>query len=512
MPAPATIPAFVELVSKSKLVDAERLRAFLHQAGAVSTTPRNLAARLVAAGLLTQFQAEQLLLGKHRGFTLGKYRILERIGAGGHSTVYLGEHLLVRRRVAIKVLPTARSDNPTALARFYREARAAGSLDHPNLVKAHDVDCDNGLHFLVMDYVDGSSLQQIVARFGPLSIERSAHYIRQAAQALQAAYAAGLVHRDIKPANILLDRRGVIRVLDLGLARFFCDNDDPLTFKFDNNNVLGTADYVSPEQALNSHDVDIRADIYSLGATFYFLLTGRPLFPEGHITHKLIWHQTRQPPPLRQLRPDTPPALAALVERTIEKNPDRRYQTPTEMIEALIPWTTMPLPLPSEEEMPRLSPAARAAAIADSDSGSNLARGPRSADAATRSVAARELPTYPTTVPLARPAKTPPSLAEMATPPFSSAPHDTDADTRIPSANSANRQPKLPDCETHSSPTVATTTARHILSALLLVLIAAFTGVGVRIATHREVAEETEINAAPADERTPRFDRQQVRE
>jgi serine/threonine protein kinase len=243
MPAPATIDAFLEVVEKSGLVDPERLQLFLRQALGLSATPRKLAARMVASGLLTQFQAEQMLQGKYRGFTIGKYKVLERIGSGGHSTVYLCEHMTVKRRVAVKVLPSAKSDNPAALARFYREARAAGALDHVNLVKAHDIDQDNGLHFLVMDYVDGSNLQELVSRFGPLSVERSANYIRQAAQGLQAAHVAGLVHRDVKPANILLDRQGVVRVLDLGLARFYSDQNDPLTLKYDHNNVLGTADY-----------------------------------------------------------------------------------------------------------------------------------------------------------------------------------------------------------------------------------------------------------------------------
>lgn len=503
MPAPATIDDFVKILGKSNLVEAERLRAFLQQAGAVATTPRNLAARLVAAGLVTQFQAEQLLLGKHRGFTLGKYRILERIGAGGHSTVYLGEHLLVKRRVAIKVLPMARSENPAALARFYREARAAGALDHPHLVKAHDVDCENGLHFLVMDYVDGSSLQQIVARFGPLSIERSAHYIRQAAQALHAAHLAGLVHRDVKPANILLDRQGVIRVLDLGLARFFSDSEDPLTLKYDNNNVLGTADYVAPEQALNSHEVDIRADIYSLGATFYFLLTGRPLFPEGQITHKLMWHQTRQPTPLRQLRPDTPAELAALVERAIEKDPQRRYQTPTEMIAALTPWTLTPLPPPPEEEMPRLSLAARAAVIADADSGSHPAVNPRLADATLRSFAECEQPTYPATVPVSR---RPSSMAEMATPSLSAALLDTDAH---PPANPAVPLTEPVVCR----PSPATRPTKRILSALLLVLLGVFAGTGLRLFTQREDSplqkEEGERRTTPPALEDEKHDRRE---
>jgi serine/threonine protein kinase len=392
MPAPSTIDAFLEVLKKSELVDPERLRQFLRQAGGLSTTPRKLAARLVAAGLLTQFQAEQLLLGKHGGFTLGKYKVLERIGTGGHSTVYLCEHMMVKRRVAIKVLPTAKADNPIALARFYREARAAGALDHPNLVKAYDIDQDNGLHFLVMDYVNGSSLQDLVSRFGPLSIARAAHYVRQAARGLQAAHAAGLVHRDIKPANILLDRHGVIRILDLGLARFFSDNEDLLTLKYDHNNVLGTADYVAPEQALNSHDVDIRADIYSLGATFYFLLAGQPLFPGGQITQKLIWHQTRQPTPIQQVRAEVPNELADVIARMIDKDPSRRYQTPPEVIEALAPWTAVPVPPPTEMELPRLSPAVRAAAVAEGESGSDLAGTARPVTSVNRSVVSLSLP------------------------------------------------------------------------------------------------------------------------
>ena len=173
--------------------------------------------------MITQFQAEQFLLGKWRGFTIGKYKVLERLGFGGTGTVYLCEHLMVRRKVAVKVLPATKADNPAALGRFYREARAAGVLDHPNLVKCHDIDQDGSLHFLVMDFVDGSSLQTIITKFGPMPIEFAAHSIKQAAHGMQHAHEAGLVHRDIKPANILLDRKGTIRVLDLGLARFFND-------------------------------------------------------------------------------------------------------------------------------------------------------------------------------------------------------------------------------------------------------------------------------------------------
>jgi serine/threonine protein kinase len=360
MPVPTTAQDLLELVRKSELLPAARLDTFVHQISAAGSphTPRELANLLVAAGLVTYFQADQFLQGKWRGFTIGKYKVLERIGTGGMGTVYLCEHLSVCRKVAIKVLPTSQADNPSALGRFYREARAAGVLDHPNLVKAHDVDQEGGLHYLVMEYIDGASLQEIVSRFGPLAAARACHYIRLAAQGLQAAHDAGLVHRDVKPANILVERNGNVRVLDLGLARFYNDNIDPLTLKYDNSNVLGTADYVSPEQAVNSHEADIRSDIYSLGATFYFCLTGRPPFPDGKVPQKLVWHQVRQPTPVRELRPGLPHGMAAVLERMMAKNPAHRYQTPAEVVAALAPLTPEPVPPPREIEMPRLSLAA----------------------------------------------------------------------------------------------------------------------------------------------------------
>jgi serine/threonine protein kinase len=358
MPVPTTTDDLLELIRKSELVPAERLDTFMSQSGSSAAKPRELSNLLVAAGLVTQFQAEQFLQGKWRGFAIGKYKVLERLGSGGMGTVYLCEHMVVCRKVAVKVLPTSQANNPSALGRFYREARAAGVLDHPNLVKAHDVDQEGPLHFLIMDYVDGASLQEIVTRFGPLSVTRACHYIRQAATGLQAAHEAGLIHRDVKPANIMLQRDGTIRLLDLGLARFTNDNLDLLTLKYDEKNVLGTADYVAPEQALNSHEVDIRCDIYGLGGTFYYLLTGSPPFPGGKIAQKLIWHQVRQPAPVRQTRSDVPEELEAIVARMMAKDPAKRFQSPQEVIEALAPWTKTPVPPPRDEEMPRLSPAA----------------------------------------------------------------------------------------------------------------------------------------------------------
>src|SRR4051794_1557073 len=278
MPAPTTTDEFLDLVRKSGVADEKRLDAYLTRAratGPLPPEPGKFAGLLVRDGILTHFQAEQFLQGKWRRFTIGKYKVLERLGQGGMGSVYLCEHMLMRRRVAVKVLPASKADDTSSLERFYREARAVAALDHPNIVRAYDIDQDDKLHFLVMEHVDGASLQDIIKKGGAMDVLRACHYMRQTALGLQNAHeTAGIVHRDIKPGNILVDRTGVVKVLDMGLARFFRDEDDIITKKYDEN-VLGTADYLAPEQALDSHEVDIRADIYSLGATFYFTLTGR---------------------------------------------------------------------------------------------------------------------------------------------------------------------------------------------------------------------------------------------
>jgi len=362
------VDAFVDVLRKSQLVDAPRLDSYwqnLRQASSPPDLPHRLARRMVEDGLLTNFQAEQLLKGKSKGYELGNYRILERIGRGGMGTVYLAEHRRMHHRVAIKVLPPDHAANPTLLERFYREARSAGHLSHPNLVRAHDVDEEKGVHYLVMEYVEGVTLHDLVTRRGPVSIERAAHYIGQAAVGLQYAHeAAGLVHRDVKPGNLLVDRSGTVRILDMGLARlaqaaFFDENADSITRRFNDRSVLGTADYIAPEQAVNSQSADTRADVYSLGGTFYFLLTGQPPFPTGSVSQKLIWHQMREPTPVRQLRSEVPERIAELIRRMMSKKPDQRPQTPGEVVDALLPWIEMQIPPPAEDEVPRMCLAAQ---------------------------------------------------------------------------------------------------------------------------------------------------------
>jgi serine/threonine protein kinase len=349
------------------LIEPELLQAYLRgrrEAGALPDGARAMADVLVRDGLLTRFHVEQLLRGKWLNFILsGKYKVLGPLGSGGMGQVFLCEHQVMRRHVAVKVLPDPSGD-PAALERFRREARAVARLKHPNIVGGHDIDRDGKLHFLVMEYIDGSTLYAVVKRCGPVDPFRAAHYVRQAALGLQHAHEAGLVHRDIKPSNLLLDRSGTVKILDLGLARFFHDKSDDLSRRHAESPV-GTMDYMAPEQARDSHVVDIRADIYSLGATFYFLLAGHGPFGGGTPLQKLLCHQLERPRPIRDLRPEVPEDLAAVIERMMAKDAAGRYRTPAEVAETLAPWTTTPIPPPPPEEMPELMTPAPAPGAGD---------------------------------------------------------------------------------------------------------------------------------------------------
>jgi serine/threonine protein kinase len=354
MPAPTTIDAFLEMGYRSGLFDKTAAESCRAQSGPEVQTPRQLAAAMIRGGLLTNFQAEKLLSGRWRGFQIsGKYRLLERLGAGGMGAVYLCEHIFMGRRVALKVLPIVQAEDPASLARFYREAKAVARLDHPNIVRAHDIDREDKLHFLVLEFVDGVNLHDFVKKNGTLAPERAAHYVRQAALGLQHAHEAGLVHRDIKPGNLLLDRQGVVKLLDMGLARFFDDDGGAFAKTYEQGYSIGTADYMAPEQTLD-YRVDIRADIYSLGGTFYYLLVGKSPFQEGTLPQKMIWHQVRQPKPIRLLRPDVPEGMARALEKMMAKETERRYQTPAEVADALAEFCAAPLPPPTAEEMPPL--------------------------------------------------------------------------------------------------------------------------------------------------------------
>ena len=358
MTAPVQVAEFMRLIQQSKVADERAIRNHLAALGVSldEGEARSAAEILVRDGLLTQFQADQLLQGKWRGFHVGKYRILERIGSGGMGQVFLCRHIQLPSLIAMKVLPPSKASSPSALGRFYREARAAASLDHPHLVRTHDIGQDGELHYIIMEYIHGPNLLDIVKKSGPLPIERTVTYLYHIADALDYAHKKGLVHRDIKPGNIIIDRYGRAKLLDLGLARFCHDEEDNLTVMYDDRMVLGTADYVAPEQIANSHYADIRADVYSLGATVYYLLAGHPIFPTGTVSQKLVWHGTKEPTPIRQIRQDVPEELAAVVMRMLAKDPRQRYQTPAELQAVLLPLLPLEPPALPAYEMPRYSP------------------------------------------------------------------------------------------------------------------------------------------------------------
>jgi eukaryotic-like serine/threonine-protein kinase len=341
MPKP-NVETLLDLIQRSGLVENDRLDQCVAQLrlqgdGQLPDDVDDLGRRLVADNLLTRWQCDRLLEGKHRGFFLGRYKLLGQLGSGGMSKVYLGEHVLMQRRVAIKVLPRERVSDTSYLARFHREARAAAALDHANIVRAYDVDNDGDIHYLVMEFVDGRDLQQTVKRNGRLDYALAADYIRQAAEGLSHAHEHGLIHRDVKPANLLVDHRNVVKVLDLGLARFTDEDRASLTVQYDEN-VLGTADYLAPEQAIDSHGVDARADIYGLGCSLYFLLTGHPPFPDGTLPQRLMAHQKQQPPPIVKDRPDAPPDLVAICTKMMAKKAADRYQSMDEVANVLGCW------------------------------------------------------------------------------------------------------------------------------------------------------------------------------
>jgi serine/threonine-protein kinase len=339
MSAPVqSVDDFLQVARRSGLVEDDRLMATVEPwIGHAGPPPEPMLQALTEAGLLTRWQIEQLLKGRYKGFTLGKYRLLRLLGAGGMSSVYLAEHATLKSKAAVKVLPVKRVDQTSYLARFEREARQSARLSHPNIVRTFDLDTAGSIHFIAMEYIDGIDLHAKVKRDGPLPVREAAEYIRQAALGLQHAHEEGLVHRDIKAANLMLDGRGTVKVLDLGLALAGGDEDGSLTREHDEK-VLGTADYLAPEQATDSHKADRRSDIYSLGCTLYYLLIGKPPFASGKLAERLQAHLTKPPPNLVEQRPDVPIAIADLYFRMLQKHPDGRPQSAQEVADALGAW------------------------------------------------------------------------------------------------------------------------------------------------------------------------------
>jgi serine/threonine protein kinase/Leucine-rich repeat (LRR) protein len=329
---PASIDEFRNAIEASRLLTSGAIDAFLAELGE-GNRPQDVesfSSRLMEAGLLTPYQAEVLRKGQSRGLVLGNYVVESKLGEGGMGMVFKARHRRMKRDVALKVLPPAMTQSKDALARFHREVEAAAKLTHVNIAAAYDADEADGIHFLVMEFVDGPNLSSYIKRVGPLEPALALQIIEQSARGLAHAHRQGVVHRDIKPGNLLIDQQGIVKILDMGLARLSdgVEEHSGTTAELtQSGRVMGTVDYMAPEQALDAKRVDHRADIYSLGCTLYFLLTGKPLSPEATLTKKLLWHQNSPPPHLEEVCQGIPQSVDDLFRMMVAKSPEDRQES-----------------------------------------------------------------------------------------------------------------------------------------------------------------------------------------
>lgn len=342
----STVDEFRRLLAASHLLSESQLQQLPDEAAGPHATAQTLAERLVESNHITAWQAGMLLAGRTR-FFLGRYRLLEKLGEGGMGAVFKAEQQPLGRVVALKVMSQKYVADEAAAARFQREMQAAAALDHPNIVHAYDADSVGGTSFLVMEYVQGVDLANLAKQRRLMPVGAACWYVLQAARGLQHAHERGMVHRDIKPANLLVqisepseetsESVAAIKILDFGLAKLSADQDATRHLT-KTGQMMGTPDYIAPEQARSTRDADIRCDLYSLGCVLFNLIGGRVPFPEGGMMDRLMAKATLDAPHLKQIRPDIPDAVDAIVAKMIARDPGDRFQTPGEVIEALSPF------------------------------------------------------------------------------------------------------------------------------------------------------------------------------
>jgi serine/threonine protein kinase len=373
-----SIDQFVDAVDELGLMPAAEARAYLAkiiQAGSPCNSLQ-LGRALVSAGRLTAYQAGAICQGKAKGLVIGRYAVLDKLGVGGMGMVFKAQHRRLKQVVALKILPPSLTRNPELVQRFHREAEMVAKLNHPNIVRAIDADDAGGTHFLVMEFVEGTNLSKLVRNRGVLSPAKALETMIQAAQGLAVAHEGGIIHRDIKPSNLMIDATGVVKILDLGLARLTGEDSpdgDALTLS---GSLMGTVDYMSPEQAFDPRLADARSDIYSLGCTLYFLLTAAEPFRAPSLMQRLLAHRDQPAPSVRQRRPDVSVALERLFHKMVAKDPKDRPSSMAELIEqfgackaaAGIATTRNPRPLMIFDDRVRSAPPTPPVAIPESPS------------------------------------------------------------------------------------------------------------------------------------------------
>jgi serine/threonine protein kinase len=330
-----SVDTLVYLLRRFQLLDADRLDEVGLLADGAFQQPLALLKELVRRGWLTPYQGTQLVHGDPRTLRVGRYHLLDRLGEGGVSQVFKAWDSERERIVALKVIHEELTANPEAVGRFRREIDAVRRLAHPHIVRAFGAGRDGEVLWLAMEFIAGTDLARLVRSDGPLPAPRAARYLRHAALGLQHAHEHGVIHRDVKPANLLLAADAdLVKVVDLGLSR----PRRAVEALTADGSLIGSPDFMSPEQARRPRTVGICSDIYSLGCTAYYLLTGRVPFPGNSLVAKVTAHEKQEALPLEQVRPGTPPALAAVVRRMMAKKPEDRYPTPEAAANALMPF------------------------------------------------------------------------------------------------------------------------------------------------------------------------------
>jgi len=331
---------FERFLTEAGLMTSESFRQFLERLAAGPQPPvaEVIARELVRAGVLTRYQAAAVYQNKTKGLFVGPYLVLDKIGTGGMGMVFKARHRDHGVVVALKLLPPKFAEKREAVQRFLREAETLARLNHPNIVSSFEVSEINGVHYLAMDYAEGLDLKKLVIAKGPLPVSQAIDCLLQTARGLLAAHSQGIIHRDVKPDNLVLDAQGTVRILDLGLARVV--PNDPLSggsekSLTESGALMGTVDYMSPEQAYDSKKVNARSDVYSLGCTLHYLLTGHPPFESESMMGRLLAHRENEIPSLRAARPGVPKILDSLFRRMMAKEPEKRPQTMAAVIAAL---------------------------------------------------------------------------------------------------------------------------------------------------------------------------------